>query len=207
MGKSSKIPEGNWEKKDYRIIPIDQIEPNEGQIEGLPSNPNYIKDEKFQELKDNISRYPKLLGHRALLVYPLSDKRFIVIGGNMRFHALQELGHTEAPCEVIDKETEVEVLRAYTMIDNNRFGKTDEDKLANEWDMEELKSWGFDTIMKQSDIDIDSYFDDLDSGGSKDKGEKITITIPSGIADKKDEVARIIKDSLADNGFSEVKVK
>ena len=126
------------------ILPLDEIEVNEGQLEGLPSNPRSITREKMELLKTNITDYPEMLSLRSLLIYPIDDSKYILIGGNMRYRALKELGYTEAPCIIIPKETSIEQLKAYTIIDNNGFGKWSWDMLANEWDDLQLVEWGVD---------------------------------------------------------------
>ena len=126
------------------ILPLDDIEVNEGQLEGLPSNPRSITREKMELLKTNITDYPEMLSLRSLLIYPIDDSKYILIGGNMRYRALKELGYTEAPCIIIPKETSIEQLKAYTIIDNNAFGKWSWDMLANEWDELQLVEWGVD---------------------------------------------------------------
>lgn len=126
------------------ILPLDDIEVNEGQLEGLPSNPRSITREKMELLKTNITDYPEMLSLRSLLIYPIDNSKYILIGGNMRYRALKELGYTEAPCIIIPKETSIEQLKAYTIIDNNGFGKWSWDMLANEWDELQLVEWGVD---------------------------------------------------------------
>lgn len=126
------------------ILPLDEIEVNKGQLEGLPSNPRSITREKMELLKTNIIDYPEMLSLRSLLIYPIDDSKYILIGGNMRYRALKELGYTEAPCIIIPKETSIEQLKAYTIIDNNGFGKWSWDMLANEWDELQLVEWGVD---------------------------------------------------------------
>ena len=93
------------------IIKLSKLVENRGQIEGLPANPRFIKDDKYAKLKKSIEDDPEMLELRELLVYPLGNK-FVVIGGNMRLKALRELGATECPCKVIPAETPVEKLRA-----------------------------------------------------------------------------------------------
>lgn len=124
-------------------IPLSKLETNNGQIDGLPKNPRFIKTEKFQKLKKSIEDNPEMLGMREVLVYPHAAK-FIIIGGNMRFIACKELGFTEVPCKVIDKDTTAEQLRAITIKDNVGFGEHDWDLLANEWDSIELDDFGLD---------------------------------------------------------------
>jgi hypothetical protein len=142
-------------------IALAKLETNKGQIEGLPKNPRLIKDAKFEKLKKSIEDNPEMLGMREVLVYPHGSK-FVIIGGNMRFQACKELGFTEVPCKVLDKDTTAEQLRAITIKDNVGFGEHDWELLANEWDSVELDEWGLDvpTYLTDSDIDLDQFFEE-----------------------------------------------
>ena len=84
-----------------------------------------------------------MLALRELLVFPFNGK-YVIIGGNMRFRAMKDLGMASAPCKVLDPSTPVEKLREYTIKDNNAFGQNDWDILANEWETKELQEWGMD---------------------------------------------------------------
>lgn len=125
-------------------LKLSELELNSGQLEGLPKNPRFIRDERFEKLKKSIEEAPEMLALRELLVYPLDSGKFIVIGGNMRLRACKDLGYKELPCKVIAKETPVEKLREYTIKDNVAFGQEDWDVLANDWDAKELDDWGLD---------------------------------------------------------------
>jgi hypothetical protein len=122
-------------------IALAKLETNKGQIEGLPKNPRLIKDSKFEKLKKSIEDNPEMLGMREVLVYPHGSK-FVIIGGNMRFQACKDLGFTEVPCKVLDKDTTADQLRAITIKDNVGFGEHNSELLANEWDAVELEEWG-----------------------------------------------------------------
>ena len=124
-------------------IPLSKLVANTGQIEGLPKNPRSIRDEKFAKLVQSLKDDPEMLDLRELLVYPL-EKKFVVIGGNMRLLAMRDLGFKEAPCKVLDKDTPAQKLRAYAIKDNVGYGDHDWDALANEWDAAELEDWGMD---------------------------------------------------------------
>lgn len=125
-----------------KSLKITQLLSNEGQIKGLPRNPRLIKDARFEKLKKSLTDDPEMLELRELLVVPFNNK-YVIIGGNMRFRAAQELGFTEMPCKVIPANTPVEKLRAYVIKDNLAFGSDDVDLLKTEWDTIELESWGF----------------------------------------------------------------
>ena len=160
---------------------------NEGQLEGLPSNPRYIKDEKFELLKRSLQESPEMLHLRELLVYPHGDT-YIVIGGNMRLRAAQDLGIEELPCKVLPPYTTVEKLREYTIKDNNGYGEDDWDKLANEWDEMPLADWGVD--MPGFDVSPDENGDGINlKDGDKDPFQQMTFTLA-------DEQAEFIKSQL-----------
>jgi hypothetical protein len=142
-------------------IALSKLETNKGQIEGLPKNPRLIKNEKFEKLKKSIEDNPEMLGMREVLVYPVNAK-FVIIGGNMRFQACKELGFTEVPCKVLDKETTAEQLRAITIKDNVGFGEHDWDLLANEWDSVELEDWGIELL------NVDNFKIDLPNDEQKE---------------------------------------
>lgn len=125
------------------IIPMADIELNKGQIPGLPKNPRFIKNEKFDRLKDSITENPEMLALRELLVFPFDDK-FVLVGGNMRYRAMKELGYTEAPCKVIPSDTSVEQLKAYTVKDNASFGEWDFGMIDLDWDAGMMAHWGVD---------------------------------------------------------------
>lgn len=124
-------------------IPLSEIELNEGQLDGLPSNPRFIKDEKFASLVRSLQESPEFLKARPLLVFQMKNGKYITIAGNMRLRALRELGAKDVPCYVFPKSTSVKKLREYTIKDNMAYGQIDWENIANEWEPEELKDWDF----------------------------------------------------------------
>lgn len=122
-------------------IKLSELSPNAGQIEGLPANPRFIRDEQYAKLVKSIQDDPEMLDLRELIVYP-SESGYIVIAGNMRLRALRELKYKAAPCKVLDVTTPLKKLKAYAIKDNVPFGEHDWDALANEWDQDELAEWG-----------------------------------------------------------------
>lgn len=134
-------------ERGITMLPMSAIEINNGQLKGLPKNPRLIKNAKYDKLKESITNYPEMLSWRSLLVYPLDNGKYIIVGGNMRYRAMKELGHKEAPVFIIPKETPIEKIKAYTILDNNGFGEWDWDLLANEWDADMLDDWGLDLLV------------------------------------------------------------
>lgn len=141
------------------ILPIAQLEPNKGQIEGVPSNPRSIDVAKFKKLKASIQENPEMLSLREVLVYQHGAK-YVLIGGNMRYRALKELGYKEAICKVIPQGTTAEQLRAVAIKDNNNFGDWDFEALANLWDSDELNRWGIDLPPMDGDVKEDEAEED-----------------------------------------------
>ena len=127
---------------EQKNLDISLLEVNKGQLYGLPKNPRFIKDDRYLALKKSIEEAPEMLSIREIVVYPLDNGHYVVIGGNMRLRACQEIGYKELPCKILPLETPVAKLREYTIKDNIAFGSNDWDVIANEWDTEELSEWG-----------------------------------------------------------------
>jgi len=146
------------------LISTNNLVPNKGQIYGLPKNPRFIKGERFDSLKKSISDDPEMMELRPLIVYTLGDneKKYVVIGGNMRLKACTELGWGQIPCVILPKETPVAKLRAFTIKDNVAFGETDFDAIFSDWDADELADFGF---------ELDSI-KDIDEYGGEPQGDK-----------------------------------
>lgn len=120
------------------------LELNEGQIKGLPKNPRFIRDSRFEKLRQSIKDAPEMLEMRQLIVV-VHGQKYIVICGNMRLRACLDLGYKELPCYVLPESTPAKKLREYTIKDNIGYGETDWDMIANEWDADEVNEWGLDT--------------------------------------------------------------
>ena len=127
-------------------LPISQVFPNIGQVEGLPKNPRFIKDEKYKKLVQSIKDDPEMLELRELIVYDTGDKEsgYVIIGGNMRYRAMKELGYKEVPCKVLHTGFPVEKMRRIILKDNSSFGDLDLKQLAEEWTIEEIDLSGLD---------------------------------------------------------------
>lgn len=124
-----------------QFVPIELCEFNEGQIEGVPSNPRTREDAKQKNLEKSIEELPEMTVARAALCFPYNGK-YVVIGGNRRLEAQRALGRAEIPIIALPADTPVEKLRRIALLDNESTGKTDWDKIMTEWDTAELKDWG-----------------------------------------------------------------
>lgn len=74
------------------------------------------------------------------------DEDGMILGGNMRFKALKELGYKEVPDEWVKRYSELteDEKQRFIIADNIGFGEYDWDILANEWDKNDLIEWGLD---------------------------------------------------------------
>lgn len=164
-------------EQTYKIrnIKVSELVLNDGQIEGLPKNPRFIRDERFEHLKKSIEDAPEMLDYRRLAVYPYKGK-YVVLCGNMRLRACRELGYKEMPCYVLNAELEAKKLREYVIKDNESFGQNDWDVLANEWDNEELKDWGMEDTSFDAEDDSDNEKDAVDLSDELNPDFKIEIT-------------------------------
>lgn len=131
------------DKKRYTTIATEKLELNSGQLDGVPTNPRFIQEEKFEALKKSISESPELLKARPLIVFPLAD-RFVVLCGNMRLRAGAALQMKDFPCYVLPKTTTARKLREYVLKDNMEYGQIDWEHIVQDWDKEELADWDFD---------------------------------------------------------------
>lgn len=110
-------------------------------IKPNPDNPRTISEEKLDKLANSIKDFPKMMVQRPMVV-----KDGIIIGGNMRYRAIEKLGMTEIPDNWVsnaDDYTEAE-RRRFIMQDNTAGGENDWDMVANEYEVEELEAWGVD---------------------------------------------------------------
>ena len=154
---------------EKRYFELDKLHPNNGQVEGLPKNPRFIRDQKYKALIRSMEEDPDFLEIRELAVYDTENPAlgYIVVGGNMRFRAAKELGWTHVPCKIIPKGYQMEKIRRFVLKDNASFGETDWDALINEWSPEEIAS---------AAIDIPDIADPKDSEEAEAQDDNFDVT-------------------------------
>ena len=151
-------------KKATKAAPKSGVEVTIAPVSGIkanPSNPRVLRDEKFLKLKKSIEDFPDMLNSRALVCVTDTDGKYMVLGGNMRLRALQDLGIKDAPVMLADHWTE-EQRREFIIKDNVGFGEWDWDMLGNEWDGERLNEWGVPIFAPSDHPDPDDFFKDRD---------------------------------------------
>lgn len=120
-----------------------------------PTNPRVIKDDKFQKLVKSIQDFPEMKEIRPIVV----NQDMIILGGNMRFRAMQEAGVKDIPVIVVDWDEQKQ--KEFTIKDNLSFGEWDWDALANDWDSELLNEWGLNVPKFETQVDY-SILDEVD---------------------------------------------
>lgn len=120
------------------------------------NNPRVIKDDKFRKLVQSIKDFPQMLNLRPIVV----NDEMVVLGGNMRLRAVQEVGLKEVAIIKASDLTE-EQQKEFIIKDNVGFGEWDWDVLANEWEPELLTEWGLDVWQQPVEVDY-SLLDEED---------------------------------------------
>lgn len=103
-----------------------------------PNNPRIIKDGNFKNLVKSIKDFPEMLRARPIVVNP----NMVVIGGNMRLKAVQELKIKKTWIYVADWDEAKN--NEFIIKDNLSFGEWNWDSLSNDWNTDELEEWGLD---------------------------------------------------------------
>jgi hypothetical protein len=106
------------------------------------NNPRFIKDDKFLKLCNSIQNFPKMMELRPIII----DENNIILGGNMRFKALQELGYKTILSNWVQKAIGLseEQKLEFIIKDNVSYGEWDFNLLLTQWDKELLTSWDLD---------------------------------------------------------------
>jgi len=177
-------------------IKLSALEPNTGQIPGLPMNPRQWTATDVDRIANSLQETPELFEARPLLVYPL-EKKFIILGGNLRHEGAKRNKAKDAPCIVFPADTPIEKLKEIVIKDNGSFGAWDYDALANEWDDLPLTDWGV-PAWKEEAVDesaVDALFEQQE-GGTPDKPILIQVALPVEYEDKEEDIRAALKVTL-----------
>jgi hypothetical protein len=158
------------------------------EIKANSKNPRIIKDDKFKKLVQSIREFPEMLEKRPLVCFTDIDGKYVVLGGNMRLKAAQEVGLKELPIVLADDWTQ-EQRDEFLIKDNVGFGEWDWDQLANEWDADKLDEWGLDV----PNFDTEPMGDDL-IGEEKNNPAtmKITFISPEQLQEAENDIVELL---------------
>jgi len=129
-------------------------------IKANPNNPRVLRDDKFAKLKQSISEFPKMLSLRPMVI----DENNMILGGNMRLRALQDLGYTEINDAWVKRSSDLteEEKQRFIIADNVAFGEWDWDTLANDWEVVDLEAWGLDIPQFDTVEELEASEDDYE---------------------------------------------
>ena len=172
-------------------------------IKSNDNNPRFIRDTKFNKLKESITQFPEMLKLRPIIV----NKDGVILGGNMRYKASLDIGLKEVyilRAEQLTPEQEQEFI----VKDNIGFGEWDWDILANEWDIDKLDDWGLDVPVLPSleEAEEDNYEEPEDLKVDVVLGDLIEIgqhRLLCGDSTDSDQVSKLMDGKKADMVFTD----
>lgn len=176
------------------LLRLADIDPNTGQIPGVPSNPRDPEVE-FTKLKASLNRDADFTKVNELVVYPLNG-RYVAISGNMRTRAAKELGWETIPAKVLPADTPPEALTRYILLGNAEFGKWDTAQLADAWasvGLDDLNVGGFETAESLNPDDLGEEFELPDGDRSDERG--ITFSLSAAQSEYLSHVIGVAKAS------------
>ena len=179
------------------LISIKKIKPN-------PKNPRFIKDYKYKELLESLRTSFWMMEARPIVV----DKNMVVLGGNQRLRACQELKYKEAWVEDGSKWTK-EQQAEFIIKDNTHYGDWDYDMLANEWDQKNLQAWGVTGFPFEEDVleaEEDNYEEPENIKIDVVLGDLIEIgehRLLCGDCTDSEQVAKLMNDKKAEIVFTD----
>lgn len=127
-------------------------------------NPRQMSKSQNEALENSLKKFD-------LVEIPAINKNNIILSGHQRLRILQSLGRGEEEIDVrvpSKKLTEKEV-QEYNIRSNKNNGEFDMDVLANEFEMEDLLAWGFNT--NDFNLNIDKFEEDEEMS-NPDKADK-----------------------------------
>jgi len=113
---------------EQKIVNIKEIKENK-------DNPRKNSKSQLERLKLSLQKFPEMLSIREIVV----DENMTILGGNMRYRALKELGEKTAPVKIIKGLTDLQ-KKEFIIKDNNAYGEWDVDLLQT-WDIDLLNEW------------------------------------------------------------------
>jgi len=174
------------------------IQLNLNDIKLNEKNPRTINKRQLDKLVKSVQEFPEMTELRPIVV----DENNTILGGNMRYRAMQKLGYKQAEVVKVSGLTD-EQKREFIIKDNVAFGDWDWDALANEWDTEQLSEWGLDIPEPEN---VDQEVEEVDVPEVSGEPDSETGRVYSlgnhklicGDCTKSDIMAKLMGDKVAD---------
>lgn len=143
-------------------LPVEQIELNTGQIDGLPANPRQWTRDDIDRIANSLRETPELFEMRPCIVYPHEGK-YVLLAGNLRFCGARQNEMKDVPCCVVPRDTSIAKMKEIVLKDNGSWGAWDFDELANKWDDLPLTDWGVPAWEEEEEEEeLEAVEDDFD---------------------------------------------
>jgi hypothetical protein len=125
-------------------------------LKPLEENPRWITEHELEKLKKSIDEFEKMMEVRPIIV----DENWTILGGNMRYKAIEALGMKEIPkswVQMVEGMNEAQKAE-FVIKDNLNYGEWDFDVLKDKYKdrAEELEDWGlyaFNGYDTEADVD------------------------------------------------------
>lgn len=117
----------------------------------LEGNPRTIKKEDFERLKQSLKDNADYFEARPIILSNRTGE-LVILAGNQRYKAAKAIGMQEVPTvllEGLDEAREKEII----IRDNVSNGDWDWEKLANEWETDDLADWGVEVPVASGLVD------------------------------------------------------
>jgi len=111
-------------------------------------NPRQISNKQYEDLKASMEKFGCV---DPIIININPDRQNVVVGGHQRLRILRELGAEKVPTVSVNLSEKDE--RELNVRLNKSGGEWDMDILANEFDVVDLKEWGFKDIELGFNID------------------------------------------------------
>lgn len=103
-------------------------------------NPRLLTEKGINDLTQSISKF-------GLAEPIVINTDCLILGGHARVKVLKAQGEIECDCYVPDRTfNDKEIEEINIRLNANQAGIWDTERLANEWDVAELKDWGLDMV-------------------------------------------------------------
>jgi hypothetical protein len=154
------------------------------ELNPAPYNPRQSTKEQEEQLRASLEKFG--------VVEPIvwNERTGHIVGGHFRVRELKKLGHKEVDCVIVDISFEDE--KELNIRLNANTGGWDWDKLSDQWDKQELESWGLESEYIKDDQRIE-------------KGEIVDVDIDLDLAKELNVGDEYIMIVFKDNDFQQAK--
>ena len=161
-------------------------------------NPREITESQFKELKFSIEKF----GFVEPVILNKNPDRFnVVVGGHQRIRVAKSLGMDDVPAVYVELDERME--RELNIRLNANGGSWNWDKIANEWDYDELKGWGLN--VPNPSFDMPELFEDAtESAKDSDvvKGNRTEFILDLS-KENREELMRVINKIKINNDLTD----